>query len=108
MTKFVFVNESENIFERFVDENISINKSSKEKLKFINNKLYNNYIGCFQFRNEYNLIKLVYYEYFEHIEKAIVREKQLKDMNRNDKLKLIYNFNPSFSDLWNEIVEKYK
>ena len=51
MTKFVFVNESENIFERFVDENISINKSSKEKLKFINNKLYNNYIGYFQFRN---------------------------------------------------------
>ncbi|WP_418179830.1 5-methylcytosine restriction system specificity protein McrC [Aliarcobacter lanthieri] len=59
MTKFVFVNESENIFERFVDENISINKSSKEKLKFINNKLYNNYIGCFQFRNEDNLIKLI-------------------------------------------------
>lgn len=60
------------------------------------------------FTTKYNLIKLVYYEYFEHIEKAIVREKQLKDMNRNDKLKLIYNFNPSFSDLWNEIVEKYK
>ena len=59
MIKFVFVNESENIFERFIDKNISINKSSKEKLKFINNKLYNNYIGYFQFRNEDNLIKLI-------------------------------------------------
>jgi hypothetical protein len=59
MIKFVFVNESENIFERFIDENISIDKLNKEKLKFINNKLYNNYIGYFQFKNQEDLIKLI-------------------------------------------------
>lgn len=57
--KFVFVNESENIFERLVDENVKIDKSNKEKLKFISKKLYNNYIGYFQFRNDESLIKLI-------------------------------------------------
>jgi len=59
MIKFVFVNESENIFERLIDENIKIDKANKDKLKFISRKASNNYIGYFQFRNESSLIKLI-------------------------------------------------
>ena len=46
---------------------------------------------------------LVYYESFETIMQAIIREKQIKDMNRADKLKMIYKFNPEFEDLYDEI-----
>lgn len=36
---------------------------------------------------------------------AIIREKQIKDMNRIDKLNMIRKFNPTFSDLYGNIVE---
>lgn len=94
MTKFVFVNESENIFERFIDENISISKSSKEKLKFINNKLYNNYIGYFQFRNENNLIKLIILPKIidrNKFEDSVLFEYFFKYFNYFYKLKIKYN-----------------
>ncbi len=45
----------------------------------------------------------VYYEVFDGIEQAIIREKQIKNMNRADKLKMIYHFNPEFRDLYDEI-----
>ena len=47
---------------------------------------------------------LVYYEAFETIEQAIIREKQIKDMNRKDKLAMIYSFNPEFKDLYDTIL----
>ena len=37
---------------------------------------------------------------------AIVREKQIKDMNREDKLKMIGTNNPTFKDLYNLILDK--
>lgn len=82
MIKFVFVNESENIFERFIDENIVIDKVNKEKLKFINNKLYNNYIGYFQFKNKEDLIKLIV------LPKIINRYK----FDKNDLLKYFFEY----------------
>lgn len=82
MIKFVFVNESENIFERFIDENILIDKANKEKLKFINNKLYNNYIGYFQFKNKEDLIKLIV------LPKIINRYK----FDKNDLLKYFFEY----------------
>ena len=48
---------------------------------------------------------LVYHETLETIEQAIIREKQIKDMNRADKLKMIYKFNPEFKDLYEEIIK---
>ena len=48
------------------------------------------------FTAKYNLHKLVY---FETIEQAIIREKQIKDLNRNEKLIMISKFNPGWSDL---------
>jgi putative endonuclease len=58
------------------------------------------------FTARYNLHKLVYYEVFDTITEAIVREKQIKDMNRIDKLSLIKKFNPLFEDLYNAILDK--
>ena len=57
------------------------------------------------FTQKYNLHMLVYYKVFNTIEQAIIREKQIKDMNRDDKLKMIYEFNPKFEDLYDRIVE---
>lgn len=61
----------------------------------------NNFVKSFT--QKYNLHILVYYETFESIEQAIIREKQIKDMNRADKLKMIYKFNPEFKDLYDLI-----
>lgn len=58
------------------------------------------------FTSKYCLYKLVYYEVIEGQIQAIVREKQIKDMNRIDKLKMIKLFNPDFSDLYEKILDK--
>ncbi len=52
---------------------------------------------------KYELHKLVYYEVLETIELAIIREKQIKDMNRKEKLEMIRNFNLEFRDLYQEL-----
>ncbi len=57
------------------------------------------------FTSKYNLHKLVYYEIFDTIEQAIIREKQIKDMDRTDKLKMISNFNPTLKDLYEKILD---
>ncbi len=56
------------------------------------------------FTAKYKLHKLVYFEPFDTINQAIIREKQIKDMNRNEKLDMIYKFNPQFEDLYNTIT----
>lgn len=58
------------------------------------------------FTAKYNLHKLVYYEAFETVEQAIIREKQIKDMNRSEKLGMIGGFNPMFRDLYDRILGK--
>lgn len=51
------------------------------------------------FTQKYNLHKLVYYEQFPEIHKAIKREKQLKKWKRIWKDELINSFNPEWLDL---------
>lgn len=57
------------------------------------------------FTSRYHLHNLVYYESFDTIEQAIIREKQIKDMNRKDKLAMIYKFNAALKDLYSQIIE---
>lgn len=57
------------------------------------------------FTAKYNLHKLVYYEAFDTIEQAIIREKQIKDMNRIDKMEMIKKLNPEFRDLYGKILD---
>lgn len=58
------------------------------------------------FTARYTIHKLVYYESFDTIEQAIIREKQIKDIDRKDKLDLIKSINPSLKDLYNMILDK--
>jgi len=57
------------------------------------------------FTAKYALHKLVYYEVFDSIENAIIREKQIKDLNRDEKLEIIEKFNPELKDLYETIVD---
>ena len=66
--------------------------------------MHKNRVGSW-FTSTYNLSKLIYYEYCESIEEAIVREKQIKDMNRKDKLIMIIGLNPKFKDLYTVILK---
>lgn len=56
------------------------------------------------FTKKYHLKKLIYFEAVEGQLEAIIREKQIKDMDRIDKLNMIKKFNPKFDDLYNQIV----
>ncbi|MBU4017079.1 GIY-YIG nuclease family protein [Patescibacteria group bacterium] len=51
------------------------------------------------FTEKYNIYKLIYYEIYENVEQAILREKQLKNWNRKKKLALIRKTNPKFEEL---------
>ena len=61
------------------------------------------YLNGSVFTSKYKLNKLLYYEVAETIESAIIREKQMKNMNRDEKIEMIRKFNPGFIDLWNGI-----
>lgn len=56
------------------------------------------------FSSQYNLSKLVYYEIYEEINVAIAREKQLKGGSRQKKINLIQQKNPSWKDLYSELL----
>ena len=56
------------------------------------------------FTEKYNIIKLVYYEVFDDISFAILREKQLKRWHREWKVNLIKSQNPEMRDLYEELL----
>jgi len=55
------------------------------------------------FTKKYNIIKLVYYEVFEDIENAILREKQIKGGPRGKKIELINSMNKEWRDLYGDL-----
>ena len=65
-------------------------------------------VDPFSFTARYNIDKLVYYEGFDQIEKAIEREKFIKGKSRKWKDALINKVNPNWNDLSDEILKKYK
>ncbi|MCK5580207.1 MAG: GIY-YIG nuclease family protein [Candidatus Omnitrophica bacterium] len=52
------------------------------------------------FTKKYNVNRLVYYEVFEDIENAIIREKQINGGSRAKKIKLIESINKEWKDLY--------
>jgi putative endonuclease len=56
------------------------------------------------FTKKYNLHKLVYYEVFEDMINAIVREKQIKGWLRSKKILLIEKTNSDWNDLYVSII----
>lgn len=57
------------------------------------------------FTNKYNVDKLIYYEEFNDVFKAIAKEKQIKAGSRKKKLELVSNKNPYWEDLYNNIIQ---
>jgi putative endonuclease len=58
--------------------------------------------GC-DFTRKYKCTDLIYYEFYDSIEDAIAREKQIKKWNRAWKEDLIKKFNPQLKDLFNSL-----
>jgi len=56
------------------------------------------------FTKRYGCKLLVWYEMFDTMEQAILREKQIKAGSRAKKLALIEMMNPEWRDFWNEIA----
>ncbi len=57
------------------------------------------------FTHKYNCTFLVYYEVFDTMEQAILREKQLKGGSRASKDKAVIKMNPTWKDLYEEICQ---
>jgi len=55
------------------------------------------------FTKKYNVTKLVYYEVFDNIENAILREKQIKGGSRQKKIDLVDSMNKEWRDLYEEL-----
>jgi len=55
------------------------------------------------FTKRYNITKLVYYEVFEDVENAILREKQIKGGSKQKKVELIHGMNEEWQDLYEEL-----
>ena len=79
---------------------IGVTSNLPQRIEEHKQKRYEN-----SFSARYNLNKLVYYEQFQMIGDAIGREKQLKAGNRATKEKLINSINPSWNDLYDEIID---
>lgn len=60
------------------------------------------------FSHKYKTNRLVYFEYFNDITQAIYREKEIKKWRREKKIKLIEKENPSWRDLYNDVVDFYR
>ncbi|MDR1361542.1 MAG: GIY-YIG nuclease family protein [Rickettsiales bacterium] len=58
------------------------------------------------FTSEYDVDKLVYYEYFEDVANMAARERQLKEWQRNWKIRLIVGKNPEWKDLYEEVRQQ--
>jgi putative endonuclease len=56
------------------------------------------------FTDRHDITRLVWYQMHDTMESAIVREKRIKKWRRAWKLQLIDVFNPSWRDLWPDIV----
>ncbi|MDX2281749.1 MAG: GIY-YIG nuclease family protein [Saprospiraceae bacterium] len=56
------------------------------------------------FAGRYNCTNLVYYEYYQYVQHAIAREKQIKGWKRSKKVALIEHFNPQWRFL-NDPIE---
>jgi len=55
------------------------------------------------FTKKYSIDKLVYFEQYDDISEAILREKQLKKWKRSWKIELIEKQNPEWNDLYSTL-----
>jgi putative endonuclease len=64
-------------------------------------RVYEHRMGLVEgFTKEYGVHRLVYFEQYDNIEHAILREKRLKKWNRAWKIRLVEESNPNWDDLY--------
>lgn len=56
------------------------------------------------FTQKYKCFYIIYYEQFQHPDEAIAREKEIKNLTRMKKEKLINEFNPEWKFLNDEVI----
>jgi predicted GIY-YIG superfamily endonuclease len=57
------------------------------------------------FTSRYGCTLLIWYEYYDRMEDAIAREKQIKAGSRRRKIALIEAMNPDWRDLYEELAQ---
>lgn len=67
------------------------------------NRIFKHKNGLSGFSSKYHCNKLVYCEFYDSIEDAIRREKQIKSGSRSNKIRLIESMNPHWEDLFDRI-----
>ena len=65
---------------------------------------HKNHFDKHSFTARYNIENLVYFEQTTDVESAIAREKQIKSWSRKKKEKLIESMNPTWTDLYENIL----
>jgi len=65
---------------------------------------HKNNMNPHSFAAKYHLHRLVYYEFCENSLSAIIREKHIKNMSRQEKINLISKGNPEFEDLYENLL----
>ena len=65
---------------------------------------HKNHVDKDSFTAKYNVTKLVYFEQTTDVKSAIEREKQIKSWSRDRKTSLIFEMNPNWVDLYNQIL----
>jgi putative endonuclease len=65
---------------------------------------HKNHLDKDGFTAKYKVTKLVYFEQTSDVRAAIEREKQIKSWSRDRKIALIFEFNPSWNDLYNRLL----
>jgi putative endonuclease len=69
-------------------------------------RVYEHRMGLVEgFTKQYGVHRLVYFEQFDDIEQAILREKRLKSWKRAWKIQLIEENNPNWDDLYPRIAQ---
>ncbi len=68
------------------------------------NRVWEHKNGIFEgFTSKYGVYLLVWYEFFDTMDLAILREKRIKKWKRDWKIRLIMRDNPEWNDLYDEI-----
>src|SRR5260370_42699319 len=84
----------------YIGESSSRRALNSERTKILHRRVFEHKMHLMEgFTNDYNATRLVYWEGFDDVYKAIAREKQLKKWRREKKLWLIARFNPGGKDL---------
>ena len=65
---------------------------------------HKNHVDKDSFTAKYNVTKLVYFEQTTDVLSAIEREKQIKSWSRDRKTSLIFEMNPKWVALYNQIL----